>query len=116
MDAILVAIKETIQAGIFGFLDMILWLLSIIVKVVLLPVDALFKILMPDFATMLSHFSNSLITLAGAPFSYFFNILPPITKTIIVFWLTLLISYYTILWTYRGIIMIPKVIHKIKFW
>lgn len=116
MDAILNSIKESLQAGIYGFLDMILWLLSIVVKVVLIPVDALFKFLMPDFSTMLSHFSNSLIALAGAPFSYFFNMLPPITKTIIVFWLALLISYYTILWTYRGIIMIPKVLHKIKFW
>ena len=110
------SIKDFVQFGIYGFLDFLLWLLSLIVKIVLIPVDVLFKFLMPDLSGVLSNFSNSLIYLSSAPFAFFFNLLPPITRTIIGLWLTLLISYYTILWTYRGIILIPKVINKIKFW
>lgn len=116
IEDILQAIKETLQYGIYGFLDFILWLISIIVKVVLIPVDFLFKLILPDLSLMLTNFSNSLIHLSTAPFSYFFHMLPPITKTVLVLWLTLMISYYTIIWTYRGIILIPKVINKIKFW
>lgn len=116
MDFIMGSIKDTLQAGLFGLLDLILWLLTIIVKIVLTPVDLIFRTFLPNLSSIINNFSNGLLLISNFPFSYFFHMLPPLTQIVISFWITLLISYYSILWGYRAIVFIPKIINKIKFW
>ena len=116
MDAILNGIKDVLQAGLFGLLDLILWLLTIIVKVVLTPVDLIFRTFLPNLSDILYNFSNGLLMISNFPFAYFFHMLPPLTQIVLSFWITLMISYYSIIWGYRAIVFIPKVINKVKFW
>lgn len=109
----IVSLTESI---IYNLLDFTLWLLATIVNIVLLPVNALFTTILPNIGDLISQFNESLILFSTGPFSFFYNLLPPITKSILAIWLSLLIGYFTIIWTYRGIVFLPKVIHKIKFW
>lgn len=94
----------------------IMKLVTSIIDIVLLPVNALINNIFPDFSSALSTFNNFITNYIGDSLSYFSSILPPITKNIIVIWLTFLITYYGIVWSYTLIIKIFNVIKKIKFW
>ena len=115
---------EDIVAGITGafsniasgIYDFILSLIGKIISIVLYPINALFETFLPNLSSLLENFSNFLLVLATAPINYVFHLFPPICRGIILTWLLLLISFYSILWIYRGIILVPKIINKIKFW
>lgn len=94
----------------------IMKLVTSIIDIVLLPVNALINNIFPDFSSALSTFNNFITNYIGGSLSYFSSILPPITKNVIIIWLTFLITYYGIVWTYTLIIKIFNVIKKIKFW
>lgn len=101
-----------INAILKGILKVITKLLSLF----LLPVNALINQLFPDMAAAINHFNNFVSTYIGSTLSFFFSILPPIFRSIIFIWLTFLISYYTIYYTYLAIVKIFDLIQKIKFW
>lgn len=94
----------------------IMKLVTSIIDIVLLPVNALINNIFPDFSSALSTFNNFITNYIGGSLSYFSSILPPITKNVIIIWLTFLITYYGIVWSYTLIIKIFNVIKKIKFW
>lgn len=116
MENIVSSIAEVLKQGIFGLFEFILYLISFLIQMFLLPIDFIIKSLFPSFSIYLSNFSNSLNLLITAPFNYFWNILPPITRFTLAFWLTTLMAYYSVIWTYKAIIFIPKVYNRIKFW
>ena len=64
----------------------------------------------------ISHFNNFVTTYLGSTLSFFFNLLPPIFRSIVILWLTFLISYYTIYFSYLAIVKMFDIIQKIKFW
>ena len=94
-------------------------ILKIIVKVlniVLLPINLLIENIFPDMTTSIQAFNNFVNTYLGSTLTYFFHILPPIFRSILVVWLTFVISYYTVYYTYITLMKIWNIIQKIKFW
>lgn len=99
-----------------GISDKIFSLIGFIVDFVLFPINSLISMIFPNFSNAIQTFSEGLVSFVSFPISYFAYHIPPLTKSIILLYLAIMLGYYTILWTYRGIILIPTVINKIKFW
>ena len=99
-----------------ALLNGILKVITTLLNVFLLPINLLIDNLFPDMTEAISHFNNFVTTYLGSPLSYFFNLLPPIFKSIMLLWLTFLVSYYTVYYSYLAIIKIWSIIQKIKFW
>lgn len=99
-----------------GLLDIFTDMLGILVQIIIFPINSLISFLFPDFTNIVTNFSNSLNLFITAPVGFIMYHIPPITKTILLTYLTFLLGYYTIIWTYRAIIIIPHIIKKIKFW
>lgn len=94
----------------------IMSLVSSILDIVLLPVNTLIENIFPDMSNAISTFTTFIQTYIGGTLGYFFSILPPITRSIIIMWFTFLITYYGVVWSYSLIMKIWNVIQKIKFW
>lgn len=101
-----------IKALLNGILNVITSLLNIF----LLPINALIENIFPDMSSAISTFNNFINTYVGGTLSYFFSILPPIFRGLLVLWFTFVIAYYSVYYTYLAIIKIWSVIQKIKFW
>lgn len=99
-----------------ALLNGIMKMVTSIINIVLLPVNSLISSIFPDFSSAINNFNTFVNTYVGGSISYFCNILPPITRNIIGIWLTFLVVYYGVVWTYSAIIKIYNVIQKIKFW
>lgn len=91
-------------------------LVTSILNIVLLPVNTLIANIFPDMSSAINTFTTFITNYVGGSLAYFSSILPPITRNIIVLWLTFLITYYGIVWSYSLIMKIWNVIQKIKFW
>lgn len=115
---------EDITNGIAGFAsligggisDKLFSLIGFLVDIVLFPINSLISLIFPNFSHAINTFAEGLTTFVSFPISYFAYHVPPLTKSIILLYLSIMLGYYTIIWTYRGIILIPTVINKIKFW
>lgn len=101
-----------IKALINGLLKLLLMILNI----VLLPINALIENVFPDMANAIQTFTNFLNNIIGNNMVFFFHLLPPIFRSLLVIWFTFVISYYTIYYTYLAILKIWTIIQKIKFW
>ena len=86
------------------------------VNFVMLPINAIADSLIPDVANIITKFNGLLDTYVGPMISWFANLLPPTAKSLILIYLTFLITYYTISYTVHGIVKVFTVIRKIKFW
>lgn len=94
----------------------ILSIITSILNIFLLPINALIENIFPDMSNAIGTFNTFINTYVGGTLSYFFSILPPIFRGILVIWFTFVIAYYSIYYTYIGILKIWNVIQKIKFW
>lgn len=101
-----------IKALLNGILNVITSLLNIF----LLPINALIENIFPDMSSAISTFNNFINNYVGGTLSYFFSILPPIFRGLLVLWFTFVIAYYSIYYSYLAIIKIWSIIQKIKFW
>lgn len=101
-----------IKALINGLLKLLLMILNI----VLLPINALIENVFPDMANAIQTFTDFLNNILGNNMVFFFHLLPPIFRSLLVIWFTFVISYYTIYYTYLAILKIWTIIQKIKFW
>lgn len=91
-------------------------IIKAILNVVLLPINALIVNLFPDFSNMIISFNNGVQTYIGSGLGFFANLLPPTTKSLVLLYLTFLVSYYTITYSVHGIVKIFQIIKRIKFW
>ena len=80
------------------------------------PVNALVNGAFPDFSLMVNKFTASINTFLGTSLAYFFNILPPTTRTVIQTYLALLVVYYTISISLHAILKVYTIIRNIKIW
>lgn len=87
-----------------------------IANVILAPVNLLVVNLFPNFTALISTFNNAVSTFIGGGIMYFFNILPPNTRNLVLLWLTFLVSYYSISLSIHAILKIYKLIKQIKIW
>ena len=101
-----------IKALINGILN----LLASVIGLVLTPINNLISSLFPNVSSAISTFNTFVNTYVGGSLSYFFSILPPIFRGLLVTWFTFVISYYGIIYTYIAIKKLWEVIQKIKFW
>ena len=99
-----------------AILNGLMSLVTTVLDIVLLPVNALIENIFPDMSNAINTFSNFVSTYIGGSIGYFASILPPISRSIIILWLTFLITYYGVVWSYTLIMKIWNVIQKIKFW
>ena len=91
-------------------------IIKTILNLLLAPINLLVVNLFPDFSNLISNFNNTVSTYIGSGIGYFSSLLPPTTKSILLIYLTFLISYYTITYSAHAIIKIFKIIQRIKFW
>lgn len=101
-----------IKALINGLLKLLLMILDI----VLIPINLLIENVFPSMATAIQTFTNFINNVLGSNLAYFFHLFPPIFRSLLIIWFTFVISYYTIYYTYLGILKIWAIIQKIKFW
>lgn len=87
-----------------------------IVDIFMLPINALVVNLFPDLSNIINTFNSAVRSLIGGSLGYFANILPPITRSIILLWLGILISYYTIVFSVHLIMKVIEIIKAIKIW
>ena len=99
-----------------ALMKVIMKLVTGVLDIVLLPVNSLISTIFPDMTTAISNFNSFVNNYVGGTISYFASILPPITRNIIGLWLSFLVIYYGIVWSYTAIVKIFNVIRKIKFW
>lgn len=101
-----------IKAIINGLLKLLIMVLNI----VLLPINTLIENVFPSMSSAIQTFNNFINNVLGTNMVYFFQLLPPIFRSLLVTWFTFVIAYYTIYYTYLAILKIWAIIQKIKFW
>lgn len=94
----------------------IMSLVSSIVGLILTPINLLINGIFPDMSTYISNFNTFIHSNVFTPLSWIASFIPTGVKSLLLVWLTFLITYYGIIWTYTGIIKIYNVIRKVKFW
>lgn len=99
-----------------SILDFIISLIGNMINIIIFPIDALVKTIFPDFSNMITNFNTTVDYFLTTPISFIMYHIPPMTKSILLFYITLLIGYYSIIFIYKGIILIPQLIRKVKFW
>lgn len=97
-------------------LNGLLKIITSLLNVFLIPINALLETLFPDMTSAIGTFTDFVNTYVGGSLSYFFSILPPTFRSLLVLWFGFVVGYYTIYYTYLAIIKIFAIIQKIKFW
>lgn len=87
-----------------------------VVNILIYPITAFVSTLFPDLSTYISAIQQFLVGTIVPVMAWFTNLLPPITKAVILLWLGFLLVYYTAVWTYTLSVKIFNVIRKVKFW
>ena len=95
--------------------DIIFNLLATIVQIVLLPLNALIESLLPDLSEKILYLTNNLPNLFSG-ISFFVNILPPVTRSVFLFAIQIMLAKYSIYYSSRALIHIWNVVQKLKFW
>lgn len=94
-----------------ALMKVVMKLVTSAINLILTPVNSLITGLFPNFSYYIGQFTTFCTTYVGGSLSWFTSILPPITRNILVFWLSFLVTYYTIIWSYTLII---KIFNKIS--
>lgn len=94
----------------------LLKLIKSIANIILAPINLLVVNMFPDLSNLLSTFNGAITAIFGSGLGYFASILPPMTRGLIVFYLGILISYYTISITVHGVLKVLKIIKAIQIW
>lgn len=104
-----------IGALLSGLFNLILNLVATVLQVILLPVNALFTSLFPDFSTQIQNviqgFSDIMENLGWA-----ISIIPSPIKTTLLFILTIEVSLFVVMKSTRLTAKLWKLLQKIKFW
>lgn len=70
----------------------------------------------PDFSQIISTFNYVLDNYIGNGVAYFFSILPPVCRSIVLLYLALLVAYYTTSATLHAVLKVYTIIKNVKFW
>lgn len=90
--------------------------ITAIVNIVLVPINALVSNLLPDFSEMVASFYHVLNNIIGTGFTYFFSILPPNCRSFIIVYLTFMISFYTVSISAHAMLKVYTIIKNMKVW
>lgn len=98
------------------FFKLLLALITGIVNVFLLPINALISNVFPDFTTLVANFTTGIQVFLTDTVSYFSNFLPPLTKELILLYLSILLIHYTLSISVHAIMKVIHVIKAVKIW
>ena len=87
-----------------------------VLNIFMAPINALIVGLFPSLGTIISSFNAAVTLYVGGGMSYFFSLIPPASRYLIMLWLSILISYYGIIFTYHIVLKIIQIIKRIKIW
>ena len=87
-----------------------------VVNIFLAPINLLVVNLFPDLSNLISTFNAGVEKLLGSGLGFFAHFLPPTTRVIILLWLGVLVSYYTITYSVHLILKVIHIIKKLKIW
>lgn len=114
------ALEEFFSSLVGGLLDFLLNLLITAIQILFFPIDALFSTFFSGFSddltTVVSNVNNFIQNIATMPLKWFINLLPSMTKTALIIYLSFLASYYVFAFAYRALRVAINLFHKIKFW
>lgn len=82
----------------------------------LAPINTLVTSNFPDFSIRLNHFNSLVNTYLSTLLRYFFEILPTNTRSLVLFYLALLLLLYTLTLAIHGIVKLIELIKAIKIW
>ena len=77
-----------------------------IINVVLTPINSIVANFFPNLTTIINSFNSALKIYLGGGLSYFFNLIPPTSRTLILLYLSILLAYYTGIFAYHLILSI----------
>ena len=81
-----------------------------LVNIILTPINLLIENLFPNMANAIATFNNFVNTYIGGSLSYFFSILPPIFRGLLITWFTFVIALLmAFIYSYKAIIKIYQV-------
>lgn len=86
------------------------------VNLFLTPINRIIATAFPSFSNLITSFNTFLDTYITPSLLYFFYILPPNTRFIVIFYLELLLILYSISLTIHGIIKVIEIIKAVKIW
>lgn len=104
-----------ISALLTGLFNLVLTLLATIVQIVLLPINALFNGIFPDFTQNIKNITIAIDTV----FTYtdwVGSVIPPAVKTVVVLFITIESALFLILKSTKLTSKLWKVLQKIKLW
>lgn len=87
-----------------------------IVDILMTPINLLVVNLFPNLSQIITTFTQASTRLLGGLMGFFAHLLPPTTRLVILLWLSVLISYYGILFTAHVVLKIIEIIKKVKVW
>lgn len=87
-----------------------------VADLILTPVNALVVNLLPDLSSLISTFNAGVTQVIGPNLAFFGHLLPPNTRTLIIFYLGFLIVYFSISIGVHAILKIIHIIQRIKVW
>ena len=85
-------------------------------NVILTPINLVVANLFPDLSQVLIKFNYAASEFLGNGLTWFWSLIPSGCKTIIIIYITILISYYTISVTVHVILKVYTIIKNIKIW
>lgn len=89
-----------------------------LLNIVLLPINALVVAIFPnlELENILLAFNDGVVYYLGGTLRYFSSMLPITTRTFILIYLTILISFYTVSIAVHAIIKLFSILQKLKLW
>ena len=87
-----------------ALLNGILGLAKKLITIVLTPINLLVANLFPNMANAITTFNTFVNTYIGGSLSYFFSLLPPTFRSLLVLWFTFVIGYYSFIGINKAII------------
>ena len=109
-------LKEEVLIMAKAIFKVLLKFIKSVVDLILSPINLLVVNLFPNLSNLLNTFNSSVSSVLGSSLGWFAHLLPPTTKSIVLFYLGILISYYTVTVTVHGIIKVIHIIKQIKIW
>lgn len=98
------------------FFDGLFNILSSIASIVLTPLNSLVIDNFPDIAILINRFNEFLNTYLVSNLGFFGSLVPPKTRTLILFYLTYLTIRFVVVLNAHLILKIFKIIKNIKVW
>lgn len=88
-------------------------ILLAIANIILFPINSALSTFVPNLSTAITNITNGINVFITNALMYFFSILPPNCRYLIVFYLGFLVIFYTISYTLHGVMWVIKIIKKL---